>query len=261
MSLRDEIDFAVTAVLLEIRTGFDMPKFKSMEGNYRRQHRYAESKLEKLGEGSSREVYLLSNRHVLKMAIPKERTAARGVAQNEAEVEAYTNPKMKPVLSKIYDADSRYLWIVSELVRPLDYREFFETIGIRNEEILQEVIKRYIDADYNVEDARQYFQSKINELQERIDNEKRMLRNPKIIDFKKNWLERGIKSMTKKIGLIQEHIDAYDNSFVKLILELEDEFEILLADTKRFNHWGKTADGRIVLLDYGFTESVSFLHY
>jgi hypothetical protein len=36
---------------------------------------------------------------------------------------------------------------------------------------------------------------------------------------------------------------------------------LLPADIDSINHWGKTPDGRCVLLDYGYTEDVHKSHY
>ena len=37
--------------------------------------------------------------------------------------------------------------------------------------------------------------------------------------------------------------------------------DLLMGDVKEIDHWGKTSDGRIVLLDYGFTGEVWSKHY
>ena len=36
---------------------------------------------------------------------------------------------------------------------------------------------------------------------------------------------------------------------------------VLSGDVDRMDHWGITADNRLVLLDYGFTEDVRSKHY
>src|SRR5690606_1232492 len=77
---------------------------------------YARRFLELLGVGSSRYAYRLSTDKVLKISVDED----RGVAQNEAEVAAYTNPDTRKMVTKIFDFDSdNYEWLVSEAVRPV----------------------------------------------------------------------------------------------------------------------------------------------
>jgi hypothetical protein len=82
---------------------------------------YAKHSLESLGRGSARHVFALSSNYALKIAInPK------GVAQNEAELDVYTNPKTKGIVAKIFDYDKDYHWIVSEIVKPFRTTGEFE---------------------------------------------------------------------------------------------------------------------------------------
>lgn len=68
---------------------------------------YASLNLEELGKGSSRIVYLLSAKKVLKIALN-----VKGIAQNEAEIDIYTNPKTKAIIAKIFDYDVDYKYII-----------------------------------------------------------------------------------------------------------------------------------------------------
>lgn len=56
---------------------------------------------------------MLRSKRVLKIALNKQ-----GIAQNEAEINIFTNPITKPIVAKVYDYDPNFLWIISELVRP-----------------------------------------------------------------------------------------------------------------------------------------------
>jgi hypothetical protein len=87
---------------------------------------YVSSHLELLGSGSSRSAYIYSSNAVLKIAFTR-----RGVMQNEAEVNIYTDPLTKPVVSKIIDYDPSYRWLLVEPVRALrNNAEFFKLVGI-----------------------------------------------------------------------------------------------------------------------------------
>lgn len=58
----------------------------------------------------------------------------KGRAQNEQEVNVYTNPAIKPIVAQIYDFDSRnYEWLVSEVVRECSEQEFLEFFGADSE--------------------------------------------------------------------------------------------------------------------------------
>ena len=96
MNLREAIDYHVSIALSEAKTGFDMRRFKSFEHQEDRV-KYANDKLKLLGEGSSRIVFLLSNRYVLKLAYSYDGDA-KGRAQNEQEVDVATNPRIKPIV-------------------------------------------------------------------------------------------------------------------------------------------------------------------
>lgn len=86
---------------------------------------YLNEYLQSLGRGSSREAFLYSSKKIIKIALNNA-----GLGQNEAEVDFYTNPKLKPLSTKIYDYDKNNLWIISELVRPISKEEFHQVFGI-----------------------------------------------------------------------------------------------------------------------------------
>lgn len=51
------------------------------------------------------------------------------------------------------------------------------------------------------------------------------------------------------------------NKFVKAVVMLIQNNDLQLGDIFVEDHWGKSADGRIVLLDYGFTKEVATKYY
>lgn len=174
--------------------------------------KYARSKLELLGEGSSRIVFILSSNKVLKIS-----KNDAGIAQNEAEVDIYTRPNIKPIVTKIFDFASDYSWVISELVRPATESDIENELGIDLNQLVS--MANWMGSDNDYDQACEHFLEGIKPKSD--SNLKRMI--------------RAIQELVNK-GL-------------------------QIGDVQRISSWGKTADGRLVLLDYGFTEEVADDHY
>lgn len=175
---------------------FDIRKFKSLD-NIEFMKAYADSFLQLLGEGSSRVAYTLSSNKVLKIATNK-----KGIDQNLAELDVFTNPATKPMVAKVQDYDPEYRWLVADSVRVFSNEaEFEKETGLDFKEFVEEV--------------------KISL----------------------------IKKVNPKSDLAANTIKTIVNS------------NLMLGDVARIEHWGKSSDGRVVLLDYGFTKDVWQLHY
>jgi hypothetical protein len=56
-------------------------------------------------------------------------------------------------------------------------------------------------------------------------------------------------------------LDAQTQQFCKKIAAAARKTDLLYGDIVQLDHWGKTPDSRLVLLDYGFTEGVWEKHY
>lgn len=177
---------------------FDLKKFKALE-NVHQLNAYAESFLQKLGQGSSRAAYVLSNRYVLKIAINN-----KGIAQNETEVGVYTNPKTRAVIAKVHAFDPDYKWVIADAVRELKSDEdFTQSTGL-------------------------------------------------------NWYT--FLHQVESIGK-GRHLDSEPSDLAKAMGETMKQNNLLMGDIKEVGHWGKTPDGRVVMLDYGFTGEVWEKHY
>jgi hypothetical protein len=201
--LKEQVDYQLSLILCEIRNKFDIRKFKSWDDDIA-QLRYAEKHLEYLGGGSSREVFMLSNKYVLKIIGEDE---GAGKAQNEAEVDLYTNPSVKPLVTKIYDFDKEYNWIISELVRELNSEDEFEELSGMKWMRFRAILEVLEEGD-----------------------------PPK-----------GFKE------LVQHELE---KPFFNSVYEMLTQTSLMPGDLLSIGHWGKTADGRIVLLDSGLTSSV-----
>lgn len=187
---------------------------------------YAHRRLEALGRGSSRAVYAVSSGKVLKIAAPfhGEGSSDAGVAQNRAEVDIYTDPRTKPVVAAVYDSDSGYRWILSEAVRALSRPGEFESIT--GSELMQTVAAAAAvhSGSVTVREAVEAFSKEAEE------------------DFP--GLE-GLRSVAAPVS----------PKAIRMILELL-KIGLKSGDLEDHYHWGKTAGGRLVLLDYGFTTGV-----
>ena len=135
------------------RGEFKLSEFKKLDEPFK-MIAYVDEVLKKLGEGSSRATYLLSSGKALKIAIPNNED--KGRAQNQSELDVYTNPRTKPVVAKIFDYDPRYNWLISELVRPIDADEFKKHFKLSIKTLMDTTLTVY-EAESNADD---YLQSK-----------------------------------------------------------------------------------------------------
>lgn len=188
---------------------FDMKKFKSID-NREAALGYARKFLEMMGQGSSRAAYLLSGKYVVKVALNE-----KGIGQNRAEVDVYTNPESQPVVAKVFDAHSQYLWVIAEVVRPIKATNEFESLSGVDWETFCEYVNKGIKGKH---------------------------------------LDKGAPRFIRAV--IQT---ALKNDLLKGDLAQQDFSHAASEDV--LDHYGKTADGRIVLLDYGFTGEVWSSHY
>lgn len=162
---------------------------------------YANKNLEHIGSGSARSVYRMTGKSVLKVA----RSVEKGIAQNKAEMDVYTNPQTAPVIAKILNYDSKMRWLVSEVVNPFTKRDedpdFQSVVGFPWEQFF-EILTYY-------------------------------------------------KSIPEGWDLDDEQV-----SLINGALSLMQKNDLVIGDVSIKSHWGKTSDGRAVILDYGFTTEV-----
>lgn len=212
----------IRAVLEESRP--NTAKLKSLKSPVQINKYMTSSGYKQLGCGSSRCAYVISSKWALKVA-----QNDKGYAQNEAEVDVVTNPKSKPIFAKIQDAAPDYSWLLSELVRPLkDRNEFEKLTGV------------------NWYDAMQM----MGGFEEGI---------PLDADFDDDEVDAVPQTMAAMLKKYRGSVKKL--KFLKALTTLMGLHKLLPGDTQNLSHWGKTADGRVVILDYGFTDQVHKQHY
>lgn len=183
-------------------------------------------KLRSLGGGSSRIAFLIDSKRVLKVA-----TNEAGFAQNKAEVEAYNNPEARLIVTKIFRFDPNYKWLLAELVRPLSRHEEFEKLTGVPWAIFVDLVSA----------RRGGFQDRINVIRRYV-----AAQLPVYSQYTPESLEELLSS-------------PFVQNVIKGLSSLQSK--LMPGDLKRIEHWGKTPNQRVVLLDYGFNEDVERDHY
>jgi hypothetical protein len=84
--------------------------------NLLKRYGFLKNKLPIIGVGSSRAVFKLSSKKVLKVAIN-----GGGIAQNKVEYNSFAKHPNSKWIPKIYKVAEDYSWLVCELVRPLSF--------------------------------------------------------------------------------------------------------------------------------------------
>ena len=238
--------------LSEALRGFNFKKFVTIE-NLEEKIAFAEKTLPFLGKGSSRIVFAISSGKVLKIARNE-----KGLSQNKAEVEVWTNPKTKPVVAKIFSADLKeYHWLISEIVNPFENSTdlWKEQVGLDYEVFSNIVFDWDKSGQPNIEtwlqETAKTLQAKLTKIvnagQEGspLYNIVRRKLVP-VLRINKSPIMKGV------MYLIQQGLVSGD-----LVVGLDNQGQ----EVNNIDHFGKTIDGRIVVLDYGYTEEVYLQHY
>ena len=219
-------------ILQEAHFGkFNMNVFKKFSEDYdavKKMHDYAGQHLQVLGEGSSRTAFALSTSKVLKIINISKRAEAKGKAQNEAEVDVWTNPSTKMIAAKIFDFDGkRYDWLVMETAQQINNRMF------------QKILDIPFGIDYS-------------EMIEVMVGKKSIRDIISDLEWRDNF-------SNETEGIIRKYIEN-PPPYMSALLALIKNSNLTLGDINA-EHFGKTADGRIVLFDYGCTNEVWLSHY
>lgn len=191
-----------------------------------------------MGSGSSRTVFALSTGKVLKIA-----KNDKGIAQNEAEFEVSRDPSLKYIGARVYETDPDFHWSVMEVAKIYeDGTELKLDLGIP-----PVMAERW---SYSIEDAIKDI-AKITNDEMTVDEvvEQYWLDPDREEDEDEQQFREFLEDPPK--GLLAL-VDLTDSGLGGKKLEYGD----IVTD-----HFGKTADGRPVLIDYGFTTGVMEDYY
>lgn len=218
---------------------FNMAEFKLIT-DLKKQREYLNSHAMVIGYGSSRIAYGISPKHAVKLAGGKGfmlnstelgRVEA-GRAQNEAEVENYAkaSESARRVLPRTVSApNNQFNWIISELVRPVTGYEEMRQLAFGNHQIV------------GMDGVIQSFGGLFNIIYETyvIENDE----------------------FAEQLDAIIAISDPVVGQFIENIVSATRELDLSLYEIRRPIQWGKSADGRLVLLDFGGTEDVLEEYY
>lgn len=251
MSTNQHLKQLVEALVVEALRGFNFNKFKALP-SLDAKTQYARQSLPLMGEGSSRIVFAFSGGKALKIA-----TGPKGFAQNQAEIEIFTDPATKPVVARIFDADTaKNEWLIAEIVQPFQPTKatWQQHMGF-DFQIFGNVINDWDDAGMPDETA--YLQNIITKWQNRMRDLVKIGQEHgnmyKVTQTRlKNYLRIAKSPIAKGVmHLIRQGLVTAD------LVHMDGEN----TSDNVIGHYGKTVDGRIVLLDYGYSKEVYDTHY
>lgn len=214
---------------------FNFQKFKSLPTR-KAMLLYASIFLEEIGGssaeemGTSRKVFIFSGNKVLKIAKNEA-----GVGQNKAEIDVHKKPGSPAVkvVTKVHDHDPEFRWLTADIVKvnKIDSENTFYRLAGLPFELFKDIVQSMI---IPAEAMKVAYDPKYN----------RPLRTPKT---------------SKEVNEdIKRRSDA--SLFVKSVMTLIEEHEMMAADILKLDHWGVLND-KLMLLDYGFTVGVFRQHY
>lgn len=245
------IEAATEQALNEILRKFNFQNFKKLTSPGQRID-YAQQNLPEIGYGSSRAVFALSGGKVLKIALN-----SAGYAQNHAELKVFRDARTKEVVTQIFDVDTeKFAWVVSEIVNPISTPAQFEKyVGIPFN-LYKMLVKGWSESP--IEDTDAYFAKAIDEWRDRLaDIEDEVGRGGTYIQTKKKLDQIILASKSKFIEtmmiIVNDHLSVGDVADSG-ILDNGEEWDTI-------KHYGYTANGKIVLLDYGLSHEVGDVHY
>lgn len=197
-------------------------------------HKYL-SKLQKIGEGTTRSTYILSPKKAIKVA-----DDIYGIEQNKIEYRILSSLS-SDLLPKVYDRSDNYSWIIVELVRPLYNEDEIKNLtGIDGEDFLTIML------------ARNKFDSFKDLINNRIKHYEDTVEDIKDPNYGWNVPEQHKLEYANEINNIINRFKFYLNNHIL------DKIEKFIKQTNvnpwEFGHLqnlGKSISNNLVLLDVG----------
>lgn len=174
---------------------------------------YARARLLPLGAGSAREVFYLGPHAVLKIAKNQF-----GREQNRQEAMVGQNDDVGTVVARILEvAPNGESWLISEYAAPFQNEDQFDQRVMPMYEF-SDLLRHMQQERSLIEAVRAYFRKQRINVKKNLEYFRWMRKSP----------------------------------FLKAMYDLIHTYDFGLGDLDRFEHYGVTADGRVVLIDYGF---------
>jgi hypothetical protein len=148
----------------------------------------------------------------------------KGFAQNEVEISVYAQRETRNIIAKIYEHDTDMMWVLAELVRPIRDRQ----------EFLEHICSQIVPIRFFPVTGGEYEHM------------------PHMLDVITDIL-RDRRTTIDTLGI--------DPAFAQSMRAVVLENNLDSSDIETPRAWGKTSDGRLVLLDYGFSHEVRTKHY
>lgn len=213
----------------------------TIEAKLDRLNSLLETKLKIVGCGSSRCTYILDSKKLIKAA-----KKVSGIAQNEAEYSFYkNNPMLHSFIPTIFKTDGKNnIWMIVELVNPFDDKDnerWYDLMGFEfgflyptaDAMVVENISNRDEVSEYVLDGYQKHYGSS-PQAQERM------------VEL--------TESFTAQLDALMDFVNKAIKPLAKTKLLLGDVAGVL-------ENWGMTADGRVVLLDTGYTEKVSDTFY
>jgi len=238
------IEKTVEETLNEALRKFNLSFFKKLHLTQERIN-YAAKNLPALGRGLGRNVYAISNSKVLKVA-----TSESGFEQNEAEVSIFTHNKDNHLVTKIYDFDPKYAWVISELVKEFGTEEKFQEVIGLDAYFLYTLLTK---TEQDIENDIQKKQKELNDFMQSGMAEE----EPWKID-QLNSSIRWFKTLLDDYQIIYK--DPKIGHFVADVRNMTKTHNLDPSDVA-YRHFGQNLKGEVKFFDYGGTEAIMKKHY
>src|SRR5690606_29938494 len=130
---------------------------------------------------------------------------------------------------------------------------------------MNSLLRRFFDEGHQgLEKELGYLQKELKLITNRIEDLEEHLAQLDPDDPQKRYYQNDLQYKLRQLVNVQEKIDKYkmlDHPMVEALIELIQDKNAMSADMGRIEHWGKTASGKVVLLDYGYSREVARQHY
>lgn len=217
-ALREYVDFLVEAALDEkLRGGFDLSQFKRLNAEPRSQKEYADEHLQQLACGSSRCSYILSGGKILKLLAHPANLDTNDTSQNRGEMKSFQ--KFGPdYVPRVYDYSPTNTWLIVEPTRTFTSNsDMYNRTGVDRLALIA-------------------FGQNIQRVPQGLGTPEawnHVMQGKKL--YHQYW--QTLKPLGKQLVEKLKHL--MDNGVV---------------DIARADHWGWTADGRLVCVDTGIDD-------